>query len=168
MVALVLTFPDCVRGDDNRTTFKKSLEDTTLDVHLEIDQIESSTREDTSALTFILSKQKNLASVTFKHVTFYGFVAQLIVGMMVRSKAINFITFDTCDFKNYQRYACNIRNGFSRVQFFRCRITPSARSDFIAFLLRRAKRFIYAIGHDAHTYTVTLLVTDIKCAATAA
>lgn len=79
----------------------------------------------------------------FRNMTFHGFVAQLIVGMMSRYKRVETVAFDICRFKDYQRYACVIRYSCRRLYFNHCEIDADIRDEFISFFFGYATNYLH-------------------------
>jgi hypothetical protein len=133
----IFNFPACVRGYINRSALAALIADETKIKKLWFTQTEHATRDDMSVLIAILSKQKSIYSVVFKNMTFIGFVAQLMVGMMSRYAPVEIVAFDVCKFKHYQQYRCRIRRPCGRVFMNCCSLKKSFRAEFISFFFDR-------------------------------
>lgn len=146
----ILNFPSCVQGYINRSALESLVADETKIKKLWFTQTETATRDDMIALTTILSKQKNIYSVVFKNMTFSGFIAQLMVGMMSRYAPIEIVAFDICRFENYQQYCCRIRYPCGRVFFNHCSLERIFRVEFISFFFGRIYT-ILQLADSIHT-----------------
>lgn len=141
MDSRVIKFPRCVQTAHARASTLQVVKKASGCFSLVVQHVDVADDSDMSRLLAVLAQQQGIAKVTFRHMTFPGMQAQMMLAFMSRRASFE-VKFEVCCFMHFRHCDMAPLHPCTSVELDRCKILPRECDDFISSVLASGGRFI--------------------------